>query len=141
MKKTIAAVVLAVSTLFATGCGSEENVGYVNQNRIMAEAPQIINLIEEGSKKADEIEAEAKTALEADPNMSDEDRNKKREEFQRKMMGIQQSYATQIQQKLDTALNDICKEKNVSVVMDNSGVKVLVNGGIDLTDDVINKLK
>ena len=141
MKKTIAAVVLAVSTLFATGCGSEENVGYVNQNRIMAEAPQIINLIEEGSKKADEIEAEAKTALEADPNMSDEDRNKKREEFQRKMIGIQQSYATQIQQKLDTALNDICKEKNVSVVMDNSGVKVLVNGGIDLTDDVINKLK
>ncbi len=141
MKKTIAAVVLAVSTLFATGCGSEENVGYVNQNRIMAEAPQIVAIVDEGAKKADEIEAEAKAALEANPNMSDEDRNKKREEFQRKMLGIQQSYATQIQQKLDAALHDICKDKNVSVVLDNSGMKILVNGGIDLTDDVINKLK
>lgn len=141
MKKIIAAVVLAVSTIFATGCGSEENIGYINQSRIMAEAPQITAILDEGAKKADEIEAEAKAELEANPNMSDEERNKKNEEFQRKMIGIQQSYATQIQQKLDSALADICNSKNVSVVMDNSGVKVLVNGGIDLTDDVINKLK
>lgn len=141
MKKTIAAVALAFSALFATGCGSEENIGYVNQSRIMAEAPQIVALVDEGSKKADEIEATAKAELEADPNMSEEDINKKREEFQRKMIGIQQSYATQIQQKLDTALSEICKDKNVSIVMDNSGMKILVNGGIDLTDDVINKLK
>ena len=107
----------------------------------MAEAPQITAILDEGAKKADEIEAEAKAELEANPNMSDEERNKKNEEFQRKMIGIQQSYATQIQQKLDSALADICNSKNVSVVMDNSGVKVLVNGGIDLTDDVINKLK
>ena len=141
MKKIIAAVVLAVSTIFATGCGSEENIGYINQSRIMTEAPQINAILEEGAKKADEIEAEAKAELDANPNMSDEERNKKNEEFQRKMIGIQQSYATQIQQKLDSALADICNSKNVSVVMDNSGVKVLVNGGIDLTDDVINKLK
>ncbi|MBR5914511.1 MAG: OmpH family outer membrane protein [Selenomonadaceae bacterium] len=141
MKKIIAAFALAFSALFATGCGSEENIGYVNQNRIMSEAPQIIAIVEEGSKKADEIEAKAKADFEANPNMSDEDRNKKTEEFQRKMMGIQQAYATKIQQKLDAALHDICKEKNVSIVMDNSEMKFLVNGGIDLTDDVINKLK
>lgn len=141
MKKTIAAVVLAVSTLFATGCGSEENIGYINQQKVMAEAPQMIAIVEEGSKKADEIEAETKAALEANPNMSDEDRQKTMSEFERKMSGISTAYATQVQQKLDSVLVDICKEKNVSIVMDNSVEKVLVSGGIDLTNDVINKLK
>lgn len=141
MKKTIAAVVLAVSTLFATGCGSEENIGYINRQKVMAEAPQMIAILEEGNKKLDEADAEMKSALDANPDMSDEDRNKIRAEHERKTIGIGTAYNTQIQQKLDSVLVDICKEKNISIVMDNSVEKVLVSGGIDLTNDVINKLK
>ena len=74
--------------------------------------------------------------------LNDEDRQKLVSQFERKMDGVNQAYLTQIQTKLDTALADICKSKNVSIVMDNTGnQKVLIGGGIDLTDEVINKLK
>ena len=138
MKKTIAALVLAMSTLFATGCGSDENIGYIDQQKIMTEAPQITKLVEEGSKKADEIEAEAKGALDSTTEMSDEDRQKALEDFERKMMGIQTSYSAQIKQKLDAVLVEICNSKNVSVVLEKN---TLFSGGIDLTDEVIQKLK
>ena len=138
LKKTIAAVVLAVSTLFATGCGSEENIGYIDTQKIMTEAPQIIAIVEEGNKKADEIDKETKDALDANPDMSDEERNKALTEYENKMRGIHTAYSTQAQQKLNAALSDICNEKNIGAVLDS---RIFINGGIDLTDDVINKLK
>ncbi|MBQ7199487.1 MAG: OmpH family outer membrane protein [Selenomonadaceae bacterium] len=142
MKKLIAAAVLMCSTFFIAGCGEPENVGYVDQRKIMTEAPQMKALMEEATKKVEEIEAEIKTTLENNENMSDEDRQKLVSQFERKMDGVNQAYSTQIQTKLDTALADICNAKNVSIVLDNTGnQKALISGGIDLTDEVINKLK
>ena len=138
MKKSLAAILLAMSTLFATGCGSEENIGYIDQKKIMTEAPQIVKLVEEGSQKADEIELEAKGALDSTTEMSDEDRQKALEEFERKMMGIQTSYSAQIKQKLDAVLVEICNSKNVTVVLEKN---TMLNGGMDLTEEVIQKLK
>lgn len=142
MKKLIAAMSVILSTVLISGCGGNENIGYVDQKKIMTEAPQMIKLVEEGTKKAEDIENEAKTSLEQNPDMSDEDREKMLTEFDRKMSGINQAYATQVQHKLDEALTEICKDKNVSVVLDNTGMsKILVTGGIDLTDEVIKKLQ
>ena len=142
MKKLIAAAVLMCSTFFIAGCGESENVGYVDQKRIMTEAPQMTALMEEATKKFEEIENEMKNTIDNNQSMSNEDREKLLSQFERKMDGINQAYTTQMQTKLDTALADICKNKNVSIVLDNTGVqKVLINGGIDLTDEVITKLK
>ena len=144
MKKILAAVLLATSTLFATGCGADENIGYINQKRIMAEAPQMKAIFEEGTKEADAIENELKAALEANPDMSDEDRQKTINEFEQKMYTAGRKYNAQIKQKLDTAFADICKEKNITAVFNNGGdprEKLFLMGGMDITDDVINKLK
>lgn len=138
MKKSLAAILLAMSTLFATGCGSEENIGYIDQQKIMTEAPQIVKLVEEGSKKADEVELEAKGALDSTTEMSDEDRQKALEDFERKMTGIQTSYSAQIKQKLDAVLVEICNSKNITVVFEK---RTMLNGGMDITDEVIQKLK
>lgn len=144
MKKFFAAVLLATSTLFATGCGADENIGYINQARILAEAPQMKTLFEEGTKEADAIENELKATLEQNPEMSDEDRQKTINEFEQKMYTATRKYTAQIQQKLDTAFAEICKEKNITAVFNNGGEpreKVFIMGGMDITDDVINKLK
>lgn len=142
MKKLIFAAMLMCSTFFITGCGEPENIGYVDQKKIMTEAPQMTALMEEGTKKVEEIEAEIKSTLDNNPDMSDEDREKLVSQFERKMAGVNQAYSTQIKTKMDTVLAEICKNKNVSIVLDNTGIqKVLINGGIDLTDEVINKLK
>lgn len=142
MKKIIAAMALMCSTFFIAGCGEPENIGYVDQKKIMTEAPQMTALMEEATKKVEEIENEMKSTIDNNQNMSDEDRQKLLSQFERKMDGINQAYSTQIQTKLDTVLAEICKNKNVSVVIDNTGTqKILINGGMDLTDEVIQKLK
>ncbi len=142
MKKIIAAMALMCSTFFIAGCGEPENIGYVDQKKIMTEAPQMTALMEEATKKVEEIENEMKSTIDNNQNMSDEDRQKLLSQFERKMDGINQAYSTQIQTKLDTVLAEICKDKNVSVVIDNTGTqKILINGGMDLTDEVIQKLK
>lgn len=142
MKKIIAAMALMCSTFFIAGCGEPENIGYVDQKKIMTEAPQMTALMEEATKKVEEIENEMKSTIDNNQNMSDEDRQKLLSQFERKMDSINQAYSTQIQTKLDTVLAEICKDKNVSVVIDNTGTqKILINGGMDLTDEVIQKLK
>ena len=142
MKKIIAAMALMCSTFFVAGCGEPENIGYVDQKKIMTEAPQMTALMEEATKKVEDVENEMKSTIDNNQNMSDEDREKLLSQFERKMDGIHQAYSTQIQTKLDTVLAEICKDKNVSVVIDNTGTqKILINGGMDLTDEVIQKLK
>lgn len=144
MKKILAAVLLATSTLFATGCGADENIGYINQSRILSEAPQIKSIFEEGTKEADKIESDLKAALEQNPDMSDEDRQKILNEFEQKMATTGRKYSAQIEQKLDVAFAEICKEKNITAVFKNGGEpreKIFLMGGMDITDDVINKLK
>ena len=144
MKKILAAVLLATSTLFATGCGADENIGYINSKRILAEAPQMKTIFEAGTKEADAIEDELKAALDQNPDMSDEERQKITNEFEQKMYTAGRKYNAQIKQKLDEAFAEICKEKNVTAVFDNGGEsrdKIFIMGGMDITDDVINKLK
>ncbi len=142
MKKLLAAMTVVLSTFLMTGCGGNENIGYVDQKKIITEAPQMVKIVEEGTKKAEEIENQAKAELEKNPDISDEDRTKMLTEFDRKMSGINQAYATQVQHKLDETLVEICKEKNVSIVLDNTDMsKILITGGMDLTADVIKKLQ
>ena len=142
MKKIIAAMALMCSTFFVAGCGEPENIGYVDQKKIMTEAPQMTALMEEGAKKVEDVENEMKSTIDNNQNMSDEDREKLLSQFERKLEGVNQAYSTQIKAKLDAVLSEICKEKNVTVVIDNTGVqKILINGGMDLTDEVIKKLQ
>jgi outer membrane protein len=74
--------------------------------------------------------------------MTMEEAQKLQQEAQRKAMGINQQYMTQVQQKMDVALAEIAKEKKLDVVVDNEGLqKTVLLGGIDVTDEVIQKLQ
>ena len=141
LTKKIAAVGLLAMTLMFAGCGKAQ-IGYVDGNKVMTDAPQIKAVIEEGNKKIEEEEAAAEAELAKNPNMTEEEVNKARLETQRKLSGIGQAYSTQLRQKLDVAMNQVCKEKKLDVVVDSSeGQKVVVQGGIDVTNEVIQKLQ
>lgn len=142
LQKKIKIAALLVASFFVTGCSSQVNIGYVDYNKIMQESPQIKTIVEEGQKKTAELESEANTTLDENSELSEEDRNKALADIQRKFMGIQQAYATQVQHKLDEALSTIAQEKNLDVVVDSSESQpVILQGGIDLTDEVIKKLQ
>lgn len=63
-------------------------------------------------------------------------------DFQRKLEGINQAYASQIKSRMDVVIEEISREKNIDVVVNNSeDQKILFKGGIDITQDVINKMQ
>ena len=143
-KRIIAAVmsVLCAAALFA-GCG-KVNVGYVDQNRIQNEAPQIKASIEEMQGKMTEVQKEAEQKLQeaSSSGASDEDMQKLQQQMQMKAAGVQQQYAIQIKAKVDAAMDDIVKAKKLDTVVNSNGKDgVVVSGGVDITEDVIQKLQ
>ncbi len=140
IKKFLAAGLVAIS-LLATGCGKAQ-IGYVNGNKIMEEAPQIKNVLAEAESKIKDIQTKAEEDFAKKPDMTDEERQKSLQDVERKVAGINQAYSTQLKQKLDAALADISKQKNLDVVIDSSDTqKLIFMGGIDVTEDVIKKLQ
>ena len=74
--------------------------------------------------------------------MSAEEFQKAQQQQQQKMVGIQQQYATQLKQKVDAAVQTAVKDKKLDVVVDNeANSKIVITGGIDVTDDVVKNLQ
>lgn len=142
LAKIFGVAVLLVASLFITGCGSQINIGYVDGERILDESPQIKAVIAESEKKIEEIQKEAAETLENNPDWTDEEKANAFVELQRKLMGINQSYSMQVKQKFDEAIAGIAAEKKLDVVVDSSeNQKIILLGGIDVTDEVIQKLQ
>ncbi|MBR1730064.1 MAG: OmpH family outer membrane protein [Selenomonadaceae bacterium] len=140
MMKKFLLIATILMTMLISGCG-EVNIGYVDGEKLM-DTPQLKTIRDEGEKKLQEAEEAAIAELTAKENATDEEKQQAQLETQRKLMGIQQAYASQLKQKLDAALADIVKSKNVDVVIDSSeSQKIVFEGGIDLTDEVVKKLQ
>lgn len=144
-KKRIIAVIMSVLCMAAllAGCG-KVNVGYIDQSRIQNEAPQIKSSIEEMQGKLQETQDDANKQLqEAQANgASEEDMQKLQQQLQMKAVGVQQQYSTQMKAKLDAALDDVVKAKKLDTVVNSNGKDgVVISGGTDITDDVIQKLQ
>ena len=143
-KRIVAAVmsVLCAAALFA-GCG-KVNVGYVDQNRIQNEDPQIKSSMEEMQSKMAEVQQEAEQKFQeaGASGASEEDMQKLQQQMQMKAAGVQQQYAIQIKAKVDAAMDDIVKAKKLDTVVNSNGKDgVVVSGGVDITEDVIQKLQ
>ena len=142
LPKKLMTAALLVASLFMTGCGSQVNIGYVDGEKIMNESPQIKAVLEEGEKKAEEIQNEAIKTLEDNPDWTEEEKTKALSDLQRKLQGINQAYATQLKYKFDEAIAGIAAEKKLDVVVDSSeNQKIILMGGVDVTNEVIQKLQ
>ena len=137
-----AAAVLLTSSFFAAGCG-QVHIGMVDSTRVQTEAPQIKAVIDEANGKLMEAQQEAQAKFEASPNMTTEEAQQLQMETQRKMAGLNQMYMTQYEQKLNVAVQDIAKAKDLDIVLDAGSEKAptVFTGGVDITDEVIGKLQ
>ena len=145
MKLSKKAVVLLASALFSvalmSGCGKTQ-IGYIDGSRVMEESPQIKAIVEEGNQKMAETQQEAEQKLKDNPNMSQEDAQKLQMDTQRKLQGLNQSYALQLRQKVDAALAKVTKDKKLDAVVNNSQEQpIAISGATDVTDDVIKELQ
>ena len=138
--KKLAAVALVASSLIIAGCG-EGQIGAVDVSKVMTEAPRVKKLMEEAQTKVTE-EQQKFEQTNAGKELTDEEAFKAQMDFQRKLESINQAYAAQIKSRMDVVVEEISREKNLDVVVNNSSEqKILFQGGIDVTQDVINKMQ
>ena len=136
----LAAVGLLASTLILTGCGQAQ-IGALDVNKVMTEAPRVKKLMEEAQTKvtAEQQKFEQETS---GKEMTDEEAFKAQMDFQRKLESINQAYAAQIKSRMEVVVEEISREKNIDVVINNSeDQKLIFQGAIDVTQDVINKMQ
>ena len=140
LAKKLAAVALLASSLILTGCGQSQ-IGSVDVDRVMAEAPRVKTLLTEAEGKIKEAQEKFQKDY-GDKELSEEDAVKLQMDFQRKLEGINQGYASQIKSRMDVVINEISQEKNIDVVLSNAkNDKTIFQGAIDITDDVIKKMQ
>lgn len=138
--KKLAAVAMLASSLILTGCGQSQ-IGSVNIDKVMAEAPRVKTLMTEAEGKIKETEEKFQQDY-GNKEMTEEETAKAQIEFQRKLEGINQAYATQIKSRMDVVIEEISREKNIDIVINNSeDSKLIFHGAIDVTDDVIKKMQ
>ena len=138
--KKLAAVALLASSLMIAGCG-EGQIGAVDVEKVMAEAPRVKTLMTEAQGKVTEAQQKFEQDT-ANKELSDEEAMKIQSDFQRKLEGINQAYASQIKSRMDVVIDEISREKNIDVVINNSKEqKLIFHGAIDITQDVINKMQ
>ena len=139
IKKLAAAVILA-SSLILTGCGQAQ-IGSVDIDKVMAEAPRVKTLMAEAEGKIKDTQEKFQQDY-GDKEMTEEEAAKAQMEFQRKLEGINQAYATQIRSRMDVVIEEISREKNIDVVISNStDDRLIFQGAVDVTDDVIKKMQ
>ncbi|MBR0102953.1 MAG: OmpH family outer membrane protein [Selenomonadaceae bacterium] len=138
--KKLAAVALLASSLIIAGCG-EGQIGAVDVEKVMAEAPRVKTLMTEAQGKVTEAQQKFEQDT-ANKELTDEEAMKIQSDFQRKLEGINQAYASQIKSRMDVVIDEISREKNIDVVVNNSEQqKLIFHGAIDITQDVINKMQ
>ena len=126
--KKLAAVTILATSLMLTGCGQGQ-VGCVDINKVMEDAPRVKTLMAEAETKMKDAEQKFEQDKAAKPDMPQEELAKLQADFQRKISGINQATATQIRSRIDVVVGEISQSKNIDVVI------------INITQDVIKKMQ
>lgn len=149
--KMILVAVIALMSVFMAGCGNDTKLGYVDAERVMNEAPQIKTIRNNIDTKNKEIEAKEQELYNNRASMSEEDFKKAQTDIQRQYQGIGIQYQSQIKNTMDKVLAEVSTEKDLSAVVPktlvrSNGMQIekkefVIQGGIDITDEVIQKLQ
>jgi len=133
-KLALVLVVVFVTALLG-GCSTSANIGVVDVNKVMTESPKVKQYQEQlnvkGKEFSDQLEKE-KAAL------SPADFQKRQETVYGEFMKVKQEMETQVDTSIKQTLEQISKDKKLSVVLYKNGV---AQGGTDITDEVIKKLQ
>ena len=128
MKKLLACVMIACAML-AFGCsGRNAAFGVVDIKKVETEAPAV-KTIKEDLQEQMQKETEGKSREEAEKIVQDKSAQ----------MQVASSEAqSKLKASLETAVAEVCKEKNLSAVLIKDAVPA---GGVDVTEEVIKKMK
>lgn len=134
LKKLIMIAVGLLMMVLVSGCGSEP-VGVVDMNKVMADSPKIQQMEEELQTMVKDLNDKL---TQDKPNLSAEDLQKRGAEMNTQITAKQEELSKQLRDNLDQAVAEIAQQKKLGVVLYKESV---FQGGTDITDDVIAKMK
>lgn len=137
MKKQIIAGLLAATALLSFGCsGRNAEFGVVDMHAVVESKAAVVKTVqEEVTTKGKALQDEMNTALEG---KTGDERKKVLEDYTSRMNVIRSEAQNKLKASLDTALNEVAKEKGLGAVLIKDAVP---QGGVDVTEDVIAKMK
>lgn len=152
-KKSLCALLMVgIIAIFVSGC-SNTKMGVVDTERIMKESPQIQTITKSQTEQYTQKQKELTEKLKNDKaNMSDADYQKSVNTAKAELSGMENQFNSQLKTTIDKAMADVSKEKNLSAVVMKDLVQTnqmgqptkeqfVIQGGIDITDDLIQKLQ
>ena len=133
MKKQIIAGLLAATALLSFGCsGRNAEFGVVDMHAVESKAAVVKTVQEEVTTKGKALQDEMNTALEGKTG------DERKKDYTSRMNVIRSEAQNKLKASLDTALNEVAKEKGLGAVLIKDAVP---QGGVDVTEDVIAKMK
>ena len=129
------AISMVIMAVVVSGCGQNKNVGVIDVEKVVTESPKIKVMNEELMAKHKEIEEKLNTDK---TTLSEADFNNAKQAAETEFTDLRKDLSAKMETEIKTNLEKIAKEKNLSVIVKKN---VTVQGGVDVTDEMITKLQ
>ena len=129
------AISMVIMAVVVSGCGQNKNVGVIDVEKVVTESPKIKVMNEELMAKHKEIEEKLNTDK---TTLSEADFNNAKQAADTEFTALRKDLSGKMENEIKTNLEKIAKEKNLSVIIKKN---VTVQGGVDVTDEMIAKLQ
>ncbi len=135
MKKLLACLMIGCS-LLAFGCGGRNAAfGVVDMKKVESSAPAVKTIKEDLMNQVKKMDEDVKKEI---AGKSKEEQQKIVADKAAQLQVAQSEAQNKLKASLDTALAEVAKEKGLGAVLLKD---VVPSGGVDVTEDVINKMK
>lgn len=138
MKKFSKIIILAVFaiSLLVSGCAGRNNaIGVVDMEKVATTSEKVKTLQTQMQEKikvaAEELDKDRQA-------LQPEEFNKKKVAKDAELRAVSQKMQDELEQEVQKIMGEIAKEKNLGAVLVKQGV---AQGGVDITDEVIKRLK
>lgn len=137
MKKQVVAGLMVAVAMISFGCsGRNAEFGVVDMKAVESKAEIVKTVKEEVATKGKALQEEMTKEMEG---KSQEEQKKIVEDKTAEMQLVQSEAQNKLKASLDSALNAVAKEKGLGAVLIKDAV--VPQGGVDVTDSVIEKMK
>ena len=136
MKKQVVAGLMVAVAMVSFGCsGRNAEFGVVDMKAVESKAEIVKTVKEEVATKGKALQEEMTKEMEG---KSQEEQKQIVEDKTAEMQLVQSEAQNKLKASLDSALNAVAKEKGLGAVLIKDAVP---QGGVDVTDSVIEKMK
>lgn len=129
-------LLILIIGLLASGCAGRNNaIGVVDMEKVATSSEKVKSLQTQMQEKiklaAEELDKDRQA-------LQPEEFNKKKVAKDAELRGLSQKMQDELEQEVQKIMAEIAKEKNLGAVLVKQGV---AQGGVDITDEVIKRLK